>query len=266
VAESAGLVAVNHTDQLPSVNFSFNLGPGQSLDRVSQEIRRRAEPLLPPGSSLDFQGDARVFAQSLGGMGWLLLVSVLVIYAVLGILYEDPIHPLTVLTSLPPAAVGGLAMLILFNAELNIYGFIGLILLIGLVKKNGIMMVDVANQLRQGGADATSAIRQACTLRFRPIMMTTAGAILGTVPLALGFGAGGDVRQSLGLVVLGGLLVSQLVTLYATPVFFVAAERVAERLGLRRDLETAVALSPERTTEPASPLSTDPIPDRVRKH
>ena len=246
VAESAGLVAVNHTDQLPSVNFSFNLAPGQSLDRVSQEIRRRAEPLLPPGSSLDFQGDARVFAQSLGGMGWLLLVSVLVIYAVLGILYEDPIHPLTVLTSLPPAAVGGLAMLILFNAELNIYGFIGLILLIGLVKKNGIMMVDVANQLRQGGADATSAIRQACTLRFRPIMMTTAGAILGTVPLALGFGAGGDVRQSLGLVVLGGLLVSQLVTLYATPVFFVAAERLAERLGLRRDLEPAAALAPER--------------------
>jgi HAE1 family hydrophobic/amphiphilic exporter-1 len=247
VAESAGLVAVNHTDQLPSVNFSFNLGPGQSLDRVSQEIRRRAEPLLPPGSSLDFQGDARVFAESLGGLGWLLLVSVLVIYAVLGILYEDPIHPLTVLTSLPPAAVGGLAMLILFNAELNIYGFIGLILLIGLVKKNGIMMVDVANQLRQGGADATSAIRQACTLRFRPIMMTTAGAILGTVPLALGFGAGGDVRQSLGLVVLGGLLVSQLVTLYATPVFFVAAERVAERLGLRRDLEPAASLATERS-------------------
>ena len=265
VAESAGLVAVNHTDQLPSVNFSFNLGPGQSLDRVSQEIRRRAEPLLPPGSSLDFQGDARVFAQSLGGLGWLLLVSVLVIYAVLGILYEDPIHPLTVLTSLPPAAVGGLAMLILFNAELNIYGFIGLILLIGLVKKNGIMMVDVANQLRQGGADATSAIRQACTLRFRPIMMTTAGAILGTVPLALGFGAGGDVRQSLGLVVLGGLLVSQLVTLYATPVFFVAAERLAERLGLRRDLEHAAALAPELTTEPASQLSTNSNPDRVRK-
>ena len=266
VAESAGLVAVNHTDQLPSVNFSFNLAPGQSLDRVSQEIRRRAEPLLPPGSSLDFQGDARVFAQSLGGMGWLLLLSVLVIYAVLGILYEDPIHPLTVLTSLPPAAVGGLAMLILFNAELNIYGFIGLILLIGLVKKNGIMMVDVANQLRQGGADATSAIRQACTLRFRPIMMTTAGAILGTVPLALGFGAGGDVRQSLGLVVLGGLLVSQLVTLYATPVFFVAAERVAERLGLRRDLEPAAALATDLTTEPASQLSTHPNPDRVRKH
>ena len=251
VAESAGLVAVNHTDQLPSVNFSFNLAPGQSLDRVSQEIRRRAEPLLPPGSSLDFQGDARVFAQSLGGMGWLLLVSVLVIYAVLGILYEDPIHPLTVLTSLPPAAVGGLAMLILFNAELNIYGFIGLILLIGLVKKNGIMMVDVANQLRQGGADATSAIRQACTLRFRPIMMTTAGAILGTVPLALGFGAGGDVRQSLGLVVLGGLLVSQLVTLYATPVFFVAAERVAERLGLRRDLEPLAPLASERGPHPS---------------
>jgi HAE1 family hydrophobic/amphiphilic exporter-1 len=234
VEEGAGLVSVNHTDQLPSATFSFNLAGGQSLDAVTAAIRRQSADLLPAGSALDFQGDARVFAQSLAGLGWLLLVSVLVIYVVLGILYEDPIHPLTVLTSLPPAAVGGLAMLILCNAELNLYGFIGLILLIGLVKKNGIMMVDAANQLRQGGADARTAIEQACALRFRPIMMTTAAALLGTLPLALGQGAGGDVRQSLGLVVLGGLLVSQLVTLYATPVFFVAAERVAERLGLRR--------------------------------
>lgn len=234
VEEGAGLVSVNHTDQLPSVTFSFNLVGGQSLDAVTAAIRRQSADLLPPGSALDFQGDARVFAQSLAGLGWLLLISVLVIYVVLGILYEDPIHPLTVLTSLPPAAVGGLAMLIVCNAELNLYGFIGLILLIGLVKKNGIMMVDAANQLRQGGADARSAIEQACALRFRPIMMTTAAALLGTLPLALGQGAGGDVRQSLGLVVLGGLLVSQLVTLYATPVFFVAAERVAERLGLRQ--------------------------------
>jgi HAE1 family hydrophobic/amphiphilic exporter-1 len=241
VRESAGLVTVNHTDQLPSVTFSFNLAPGQSLDRITTEIRRRAEPLLPAGSALDFQGDARSFDQSLGGLGWLLLLSVLVIYVVLGVLYEDPIHPLTVLTSLPPAAVGGLAMLILCNAELNIYGFIGLILLIGLVKKNGIIMVDAANQARRNGADARSAIQLACAQRFRPIMMTSAGAILGTLPLALGFGAGGDVRQSLGLVVLGGLLVSQLVTLYATPVFFVAAERLAERLGLRRNLASAAA-------------------------
>jgi HAE1 family hydrophobic/amphiphilic exporter-1 len=236
VRESAGLVAVNHTDQRPSVTFSFNLAPGQSLDRVTAAIRDRAEPLLPAGSSLDFQGEARVFDQSLRGLGWLLLASVLVIYAVLGVLYEDPIHPLTVLTSLPPAAAGGLAMLILGNAELNIYGFIGLILLIGLVKKNGIMMVDAANQARRNGADAGSAIRLACAQRFRPIMMTSVAAILGTLPLALGIGAGGDVRQSLGLVVLGGLLVSQLVTLYATPVFFVAAEGLAERLGLRRQL------------------------------
>jgi len=239
VRESAGLVTVNHTDQLPSLTFSFNLSPGQSLDRITAEIRRRAEPLLPAGSALAFQGDARVFDESLGGLGWLLLLSVLVIYVVLGVLYEDPIHPLTVLTSLPPAAVGGLAMLILCNAELNIYGFIGLILLIGLVKKNGIIMVDAANQARRDGADPSSAIQLACAQRFRPIMMTSAGAILGTLPLALGFGAGGDVRQSLGLVVLGGLLVSQLVTLYATPVFFVAAERLAERLGLRRNLAGA---------------------------
>jgi HAE1 family hydrophobic/amphiphilic exporter-1 len=237
VRETAGLVSVNHTDQLPSTTFSFNLQPGVSLDAVTRQIRQRAEPLLPPGSAIDFQGDARVFAQSFSGLGWLLLASVLVIYVVLGILYEDPIHPITVLTSLPPAAVGGVAILILCNTELNLYGFIGLILLIGLVKKNGIMMVDVANQLRRQGADPLSAIHQACTSRFRPIMMTTAGAILGTLPLALGLGAGGDVRQSLGLVVLGGLLVSQLVTLYATPVFFVAAERFASRLGLRRGLE-----------------------------
>ena len=239
ISESAGPLSINHTDQLPSTTFSFNLQPGRSLDGVSREISRRAEALLPIGSSLDFQGDARVFAQSFAGLGWLLLLSVLVIYVVLGILYEDPIHPLTVLTSLPPAAAGGLAILILCNAELNLYGFIGLILLIGLVKKNGIMMVDVANQARQQGVDAVAAIRQACALRFRPIMMTTAAAILGTLPLALGFGAGGDVRQSLGLVVLGGLLLSQLVTLYATPVFFVAAEGLAERLGLRRGLASA---------------------------
>ena len=131
----------------------------------------------------------------------------------------------------------------LFRSELNIYGFIGLILLIGLVKKNGIMMVDVANQARRRGADPSSAIRLACSLRFRPIMMTTAAAILGTLPLALGLGAGGDVRQSLGLVVLGGLLVSQLLTLYATPVFFVAAEHLAERLGLRRHLVAATEAS-----------------------
>ncbi|MFN6131942.1 MAG: efflux RND transporter permease subunit [Synechococcaceae cyanobacterium] len=236
VRESAGLVSVNHTDQLPSTTFSFNLQPGVSLDAVTRQIRQRAETLLPPGSALDFQGDARVFAQSFGSLGWLLLASVLVIYVVLGILYEDPIHPLTVLTSLPPAAVGGLAILVIFNTELNLYGFIGLILLIGLVKKNGIMMVDVANQLRREGADPVSAIHQACLSRFRPITMTTAGAILGTLPLAFGLGAGGDVRQSLGLVVLGGLLLSQLVTLYATPVFFVAAEALASRLGLRRDL------------------------------
>ena len=142
---------------------------------------------------------------------------------------------------------GGLSVLSLGKAELNISGLIGRILRIGRVKKNGSMMVDVANHRRRGGADASSAILQACSLRFRPIMMTTAAAILGTLPLALGFGAGGDVRQSLGLVVLGGLLVSQLVTLYATPVFFVAAERLADRLGLRRDLEPEGALAPERS-------------------
>jgi HAE1 family hydrophobic/amphiphilic exporter-1 len=241
VAESAGLVAVNHTDQLPSVNFSFNLAPGQSLDRVSREIRTRAAPLLPPGSSLDFQGDARVFSQSLAGLGGLLLVSVLVIYAVLGILYEDPIHPLTVLTSLPPAAVGGLAMLILCNAELNIYGFIGLILLIGLVKKNGIMMVDFALEAaRTRGLSPRDAIHQAALLRFRPILMTTLAALFGALPLMFSSGSGAELRQPLGLVMVGGLLVSQVLTLFTTPVVYLFFDRFA-RNRQRRPAKAAVA-------------------------
>ena len=187
-----------------------------------------------------------MFEQSVSGLGWLLLASVLVIYLVLGILYEDLIHPLTILTSLPSAAVGGLATLILFGSELNLYSTIGLVLLIGIVKKNGIMMVDAAIGQRRQGAGLKTSIHNASMLRFRPITMTTLAAIVGTLPIAIGWGAGAETRRSLGLVVVGGLLISQLVTLYVTPVSYVLAERLARRLGLRKDAvpEALKAYSP----------------------
>ncbi|WP_411871514.1 efflux RND transporter permease subunit [Vulcanococcus limneticus] len=228
-------VSIQHTGLLPSVTYSFNLQPGVSLDDANRRIRELAAETLPEGTSGSFQGTAKVFEDSLQGIGGLVLAAVLVVYLVLGILYEDAIHPLTILTSLPSAAVGGLAALLVFGSELNIYSVIGLVLLIGLVKKNGIMMIDAAIQYRRQGFDIGEAIHKASISRFRPIMMTTLSSIVGTLPIALGLGAGAEARRPLGLVVLGGLLLSQAVTLYITPVFYVQAERIASRLGLRRD-------------------------------
>ena len=216
-----GPLTVNHTGQLPSVTISFNLMPGVALGQAVSEVEGLAKSMLPISINTSFQGTAQAFQQSLAGLGMLLIVAVLVIYIVLGILYESYIHPITILTGLPAAAFGGLATLSLFHMQLDLYGFVGLIMLIGIVKKNAIMMVDFALDLeRKGDYTASESAYQGCMIRFRPIMMTSACTIMGTLPIAIGFGAGAGVRRPLGLCVVGGLVFAQFVTLYLTPVFY----------------------------------------------
>ncbi|HLI21810.1 MAG TPA: efflux RND transporter permease subunit, partial [Stellaceae bacterium] len=241
ISTGIGPVTVNHQGELPSVTISFNLQPGFPLGTAVNEIAQLERNVnLPVTVSTSYQGNAQVFQQALQGQGLLLSAAVIVIYIVLGILYESFIHPITILSGLPAAALGALLTLELFHMDMSVIAIIGIVMLIGIVKKNAIMMIDFALQRQQAGANADEAIFEACCLRFRPIMMTTMAAIMGGLPIAVGWGEGAELRRPLGLVVVGGLVVSQSLTLFITPVIYLYLEKF--RLLFSRGSEAAPAL------------------------
>jgi HAE1 family hydrophobic/amphiphilic exporter-1 len=247
IKRSVGPLTVNHQGQLPAVTISFNPAPGVALGNAVDKVQKITQE-IPATMSGSFQGTAQAFQSSVTGLGWLLLLSILVIYIVLGILYESFIHPITILSGLPSAGFGALVTLMLFHMDLNLYSFVGIIMLVGIVKKNAIMMIDFALALqRSEGKSASEAIYQGCLVRFRPIMMTTMAALMGTLPIALGIGAGAESRRPLGLAVVGGLMFSQLITLYITPVIYTYLDNLQSWLGRRLGKKSELIESSEQS-------------------
>jgi HAE1 family hydrophobic/amphiphilic exporter-1 len=249
VSETYGPLSINHTGQLPSVTISYNLEPGVALGTAVDEVNATTTG-LPAGISVSTGGAVQQFLGSQWDMLILGMVTILVIYIVLGILYESFIHPLTILSALPFAGFGAVATLFIFNVELSLYAIVGIIMLIGLVKKNGIIMIDFALAVQREGKSPRDAMYQACLVRFRPITMTTLAALMAGLPIALGFGAGAESRRPLGLAVVGGLVFSQTLTLYATPVVYLVMERLRQKLGRRPKTALPAILLEEKTSHP----------------
>ena len=246
IGRAVGPVLVTHLGQLPSVTISFNLRPGTSLGPALDAVDKVTRQTLPDGFTTSFQGTAQAFQSSLTGLGMLLLLAILIIYIVLGILYESFIHPITILSGLPAAGFGALLALLAFKIDLNLYAFVGIILLIGIVKKNAIMQIDFAlDAERRHGLSPAEAIYQGCVIRFRPIMMTTMAALVGTLPIAIGIGAGAEARRGMGVAVVGGLLFSQLLTLYVTPVVYTYLDALSKKVFGHKAVQAADTATPD---------------------